>query len=137
MKRRISRSIHIPSIYDDAYLSFLEGERHVPFRIKRIYVIYKCVPGLNRGHHAHKKTHQAIFCLQGSFDLFLDDGRTKKMIHINKPDIGAEIPPLVWHEMRNLSGDAILMVVASEYYRKSDYIRDYDKFISFIKKSHG
>lgn len=136
MKRTIRRDIRLPSIYDDAYLSFLESERHVPFQIKRVYVIYKCLPGLDRGHHAHKKTHQAIFCLQGSFDLFLDDGHTKKTIRVNKPQIGAEIPPLVWHEMRNLSRDAILLVVASEYYRRADYIRDYDAFLTYLKKLH-
>lgn len=137
MKRTIRSNIVIPSIYDDAYLSFLEGGHHVPFKIKRVYVIYKCVPKLSRGHHAHKKTHQAIFCLQGSFDLYLDNGRRKKLIRLSKPHIGAHIPPMVWHEMRHLTSDAILMVVASEYFREADYIRNYDKFLSYAKKIHG
>jgi len=124
----------LPTIYDDAYLSFLEEKRHVPFSIKRLYFIYSCLPHLDRGHHAHKKTHQAIFCLQGSFDLFLDDGQTKQTIHIDTPNIGAEIPPLVWHEMRNISSDAILLVVASAYYDEKDYLRTYEAFLSYIGK---
>lgn len=128
-------SISLPTLRDDALLSYLEGKRHVPFPIKRIYFISECVASLDRGHHAHKKTYQAIFCLRGSFTLLLDNGHTKKTIFLDKPNEGVEIPPLVWHEMKSITSDAILLVVASEYYKEQDYIRDYKEFLSIVQKS--
>lgn len=130
----MNKRIRLTTVYDDAYLSFLEGKRHIPFFIKRIYFIHSCISGLDRGHHAHKKTHQIIFCLRGSFDLFLDDGKHKKLIHLDNPQEGVEIPPLVWHEMKNISSDALLLVVASEYYNEKDYLRTYEVFRRYIAK---
>ena len=134
MKQNIDKKFSVPTIYDDAYLTCIEGTRHVPFAIKRIYIIHHCLPRLDRGHHAHKKTHQVIFCLQGSFDLLLDDGKVRKTLHVDKPHIGEEIPPLVWHEMKHISKDAILLVVASHYYDEKDYIRKYETFRSYVKR---
>jgi dTDP-4-dehydrorhamnose 3,5-epimerase-like enzyme len=135
MKQANQTLIKLPRIYDDAFLSFLESKRHIPFQIKRVYVIYKCSAGLDRGHHVHKKTHQVIFCLQGEFDLYMDDGRRKKTIHVKKPNVGVYIPPYVWHEMRKISKDAILLVVASKYYDERDYVRNYKDFIAVINKN--
>jgi len=135
MKRLTQQSIPIPTIYDDAYLSFFEGSHHVPFNIKRIYIIHHCLPHLDRGHHAHKKTDQMMVCLAGSLDLILDDGRKKRKFHLSKSNKGILIHHLVWHEMKNITPDAIMLVAASRYFDERDYIRRYDAFRLFLKNS--
>ena len=126
--------VQLSTIEDDGLLSVIEGKRHVPFDIKRVYFIYHAVAGLDRGHHAHKKAHQAIFCIRGRFTLVLDDGHNRRSYRISNPDRGMEIPPRVWHEMKDMSRDTILLVVASDYYKESDYIRNYRQFLCYIKR---
>ena len=40
-----------------------------------------------------------------------------------------------WREMFDFSEDAVLMVLASEFYDETDYIRDYDEFLKFVEKN--
>lgn len=102
-----------------------------PFDVKRIYYLYDVPSGAERGGHAHKSLFQIIVAASGSFDVILDDGLNKKVIQLNKPYFGLMIIPGIWREIVNFSSGAICLVLASEKYIESDYIRDYNLFIKW------
>lgn len=116
-------------------LTFIEGERHVPFQIKRIYYLYDVPSGAERGGHAHKKLQQLLIAASGSFDVKLDDGKKMKRIHLNRPDHGLLIGPMVWRELDNFSSGAFCLVLASDIYDETDYYRDYTDFVSAQKRN--
>jgi dTDP-4-dehydrorhamnose 3,5-epimerase-like enzyme len=123
------RIIELPKIADPrGNLSFIEGGRHVPFDIKRVYYLYDVPGGSDRGSHAHKSLHQFIVAMSGSFDVVLDDGRKKKRFHLNRSYYGLYVCPMMWRDLDNFSSGAVCMVLASTYYDAGDYIRDYDEF---------
>lgn len=107
----------------------LESYKNIPFDIKRVYYIFDTKLDVIRGLHAHKKLSQVIVCLKGSCCVVLDNGSTKKQIVLNNPNKGLLIKSMVWREMRDFSKDCVLLVLASEHYDESDYIRDYDDFL--------
>jgi dTDP-4-dehydrorhamnose 3,5-epimerase-like enzyme len=110
------------------WLIALENLRTVSFEIRRVYYIYGSQPGVRRGKHAHHKLRQMAVCLQGSCRFYMDDGRSKREISLDRCDIGLMIEPMIWHEMDNFSSDCILLVLASALYDESDYIRHYSEF---------
>lgn len=132
------RIIHLPRINDPrGNLTFVEGERHIPFSIQRVYYLYDVPGGAERGGHAHKALHQLIIAMSGSFDIHLDDGHGKKTIHLNRSYNGLYICPMIWREIDNFSSGAVCMVLASEYYDELDYYRSYDEFVfeaSIVRK---
>lgn len=112
----------------------LEGNKNIPFNIKRVYYIYDTTPGIDRGKHAHKNLEQIIVCLHGSCNFVLDDGINKEIVELNRPDKALYIGKNMWREMTNFSYGCILMVLASEYYDNKEYIRDYNEFLKQIGK---
>ena len=111
-------------------LTFVEGERHVPFPISRVYYLYDVPGGAARGGHAHRGLEQLIIAMSGSFDVILDDGFGKRLFHLNRSYFGLYVPPMVWRELDNFSSGSVCLVLASEYYDESDYYRDYDEFVA-------
>lgn len=116
------------------YLTALESERNVPFSIKRVYYIYDTAPEVRRGFHAHRQTRQLAICLRGSCRFHMDDGREKQTIDLSSCTQGLLIEPMVWHEMDGFSPDCLILVLASEYYDESDYIRDYPTFTRLVSE---
>lgn len=114
-------------------LTFVEGGRHVPFDIKRVYYLYDVPGGAERGGHAHRDLHQLIVAMSGSFDIVLDDGHTKMRYHLNRSYYGLYVCPMIWREMDNFSSGAVCLVLASNLYDESDYYRDYDEFMKDVK----
>jgi dTDP-4-dehydrorhamnose 3,5-epimerase-like enzyme len=110
----------------------LEDGKDIPFRIKRVYYIYGTKEGVSRGFHAHKELSQVAICINGSCKFLLDNGNKKENILLNTPEKGLLIEKMVWREMYDFSDDCILMVLASEHYDESDYIRDYDEFLEAL-----
>lgn len=110
----------------------LEEIKDIPFKIKRVYYMYETKDGVRRGYHAHKKLEQILICIHGSCKILLDNGSEKKVVPLEKPYEGLYVGNSVWREMYDFSDDAVLMVLASEYYDESDYIRDYDEFLKHI-----
>jgi len=106
----------------------LEALKNVPFEIKRVYYLTQLKSDHPRGFHAHKNLKQLVVCLNGSCDFILDDGQTKNTVHLNDPTKGLIIESMIWREMHNFSKDCVIMVLASEYYDESDYIRNYEDF---------
>lgn len=110
----------------------LEEYKDIPFAIKRVYYLYDTAEGVVRGKHAHKSLEQILVCIHGSCKVLLDNGTEKKVVFLEKPYEGLYIPNNIWREMFDFSEDAVLMVLASDFYQEEDYIRDYDKFLHFI-----
>ncbi|MDH5570772.1 MAG: FdtA/QdtA family cupin domain-containing protein [Gammaproteobacteria bacterium] len=123
--------IELPRINDPrGNLTFVEGGHHIPFDIRRVYYLYDVPEGANRGGHAHKALHQLIIPISGSFDIHLDDGHSKKTVHMNHSYNGLYICPMIWREIDSFTSGAVCMVLASEHYDELDYYRDYGQFMS-------
>lgn len=128
--------IALPKINDPrGNLTFIEGGRHVPFEIRRVYYLYDVPGGSERGGHAHKALHQLIIAMSGSFDVVLDDGREKKRVHLNRSYCGLYVSPMIWRELDNFSSASVCMVLASNLYDEDDYYRDYQEFLIAVEKS--
>jgi hypothetical protein len=127
--------LQLPRINDPrGNLTFVEANRHIPFDIRRVYYLYDVPGGAERGGHAHKGLHQLIIAMSGSFDIHLDDGVSKKTIHMNRSFYGLYVCPMIWREIDNFSSGAVCMVLASDYYDESDYYRVYSEFNCDVQK---
>ncbi len=125
--------INLPKISDPrGNLTFMEGERHVPFAIQRVYYLYDVPGGAERGGHAHYGLHQLIIAMSGSFDVVLDDGREKARFHLNRSYYGLYVCPMIWRELDNFSSGAVCLVLASNRYDEADYFRSYDDFLRAV-----
>lgn len=111
----------------------LEEYKDIPFEIKRVYYIYKTAEGVIRGRHAHRSLKQILICIHGSCKILLDDGYERKEILLKNPCEGLYVSNVMWREMFDFSPDAVLMVLASELYDESDYIRNYEEFLDFVR----
>jgi hypothetical protein len=114
-------------------LSFVEGQVHVPFDIRRVYWLYDVPGGAERGGHAHRELQQVVIAMSGSFDIVLDDGQITQRFHLNRSYAGLYIPSMVWREIDNFSSGSVCMVLASERYDEGDYIRDRAQFHQEIR----
>lgn len=128
--------IEFPCLGDErGNLVALEGMKNIPFEIKRIYYIFDTKQGVVRGLHAHKALKQVAIALKGSCRFLLDNGMTKEDITLDCPTKGILIDSCLWREMHDFSDDCVLMVLASEHYEESDYIRDYSAFLQEVSQS--
>ncbi len=109
-------------------ITAINSSKEVPFEIKRVYYLYDVPSGEDRGGHAHIELQQLVVAASGSFDLVLDDGIDKKVIHLNRPFLGILMPSGIWRELTNFSSGSICLVMASHNYDENDYIRDYYRF---------
>ena len=126
--------IELPKIVDvRGNLSFVENGKHIPFEISRVYYLYDVPGGADRGSHAHKKLKQLIIAVSGSFDVVLDDGKSKQNFSMNRGNYGLYIAPMTWRKLENFSVGSVCLVLASEIYDEEDYIRDYSNFASHTK----
>jgi dTDP-4-dehydrorhamnose 3,5-epimerase-like enzyme len=108
-------------------------EKAVPFDIKRVYYIYETGNGVSRGFHAHRNLKQVAICVAGKCRMVLDNGSVREETWMNSPTRGLLIESMVWREMHDFSDDCVLLVLASEHYDETDYIRDYSKFLKGTK----
>jgi dTDP-4-dehydrorhamnose 3,5-epimerase-like enzyme len=115
-------------------LTALENDINIPFPIKRIYYLYDVPGGSERGGHAHVELQQFIVAAGGAFDVLIDDGVNKKIVHLDRPYIGLHITPGIWREILNFSSGAVSLVLASHKYDENDYIRNYDEFAIYKNK---
>lgn len=115
----------------------IEECKDVPFQIRRVYYVYGTQTDATRGRHAHKSLEQVIVCVHGSCKIKLDDGMESEIVTLDKPNEGLYLSNTMWREVYDFSPDAVLMVLASELYQESDYIRDYKDFLDYIKYQKG
>ncbi len=126
-------TVTLPRFFDDALLLSTQHRGVLPFAIKRVFFIKDIKKNTIRGKHAHKRTRQALFCLQGSVRILLDNGKRKKVYTLSTPHKGVFIDRLVWSEMFDFSEDALLVIFASDYFTPDEYIRDYKKFLKAVR----
>jgi dTDP-4-dehydrorhamnose 3,5-epimerase-like enzyme len=125
--------IEIPKVHDErGSLAVIENDV-IPFSIKRVYYLYDVPSDSFRGGHAHKEQKSVIIALSGSFEVILDDGKSKKRIMLNKPTQGLFIPTHIWREIDNFSSGAVCLVLASTTYNEREYVRDYHEFSLSIR----
>ena len=124
--------IDIPRISDPrGNLAVIEKDC-IPFAIKRVYYLYDVPSDAYRGGHAHKEQLEFLVALSGSFEVVLDDNKTKEKVMLNKPNKGLLIPTGIWRELENFSSGAVCLVLASDVFEENDYIRDYSDFKSSV-----
>ena len=129
-----SKLISLPKIKNrSGNITPLENDTTIPFCVKRVFYLYDIPGGESRGAHAHKKCHQLLIAASGAFEVLLDDGQTTKKVLLNTPSTSLHIPPGIWASEINFSSGAICLVLASELYDESDYLRDYSEFLNYIK----
>ena len=124
--------LQLPKIHNRAgNITALENNIHLPFDVKRVYYLYDVPAGEERGGHAHRELQQIVVAASGAFDVLLNDGTNKKIVHLDRPFIGLHIVPGIWRELLNFSSGAVCLVIASHKYDEKDYIRDYRDFLAY------
>lgn len=121
--------IELPSVEDpQGNLVFGEGERHVPFPIARVYHVYDVPADAKRGGHAHRRIEQLVICLNGGFEVGVEDGSQSDSFIMDNPRFGLYLPPMIWHDLTGFAAGSAYYVVSSGVYDETEYIRDYDEF---------
>ena len=130
-----SRIIALPKILDDrGNLSFLENGHQIPFEIKRVHWIYDVPGGESRGAVAYKQTEEFIVAMSGSFDVWVDDGKTCEKYHLNRSYEGVYVPRGTWRKIDNFSTNSLAAIATSTLYDPADAIRDYDEFLGWVEQ---
>lgn len=115
------------------HLVIVEGNQDVPFEIKRAFYIYGSDHDVIRGQHANKRTEFVLINVAGKSKVKVKDGEGNEAIYcLNRPHTGIYLPTMVWKDMYDFSDDSVLLVLASEHYDATEYIRDYDEFVKEI-----
>lgn len=123
--------LYLPKIENRAgNITPVQNNIELPFATKRIFYLFDIPGGESRGAHAHIECHQFLIAASGSFEVLLDDGRTKRLVQLNRPHIGLHIPPMIWASEINFSSGSICLVLASHLYDSSDYVREYDDYLN-------
>ena len=121
--------IDVSKVHNDSgNITVVENGDHIPFDVERVYYLYDIPGGEKRGGHAHYELEQFVIAASGSFDVILDDGKNRKRVKLNRPNLALHIVPGLWRELDNFSSGSICMVLASHKYNEKDYIRDYTVF---------
>ena len=130
----LKKLIDLPDLGDErGGLVSIEANQHIPFEIKRLYYIFNTT-NQSRGFHAHIDLKQVAVCVKGSCRFILDNGHAREEVTLNSPTQGLYIEALTWREMHDFSEDCVLLVLASEHYDETDYIRSYDEFLSVVNR---
>ena len=125
--------IQLPQIRNRAgNITPVHNSIEMPFDIKRVFYLYDIPGGASRGAHAHYECHQFLVAASGSFEVMVDDGKTQRILQLNRPYHGLHIPPRIWASEINFSSGSICLVFASHLYNESDYIRDYNEFKKLV-----
>ena len=117
--------------HEKGKITVVENSSTIPFEVRRTYYLYDIPGGESRGGHAHRKLQQLIVAASGSFSVTLNDGRVKRTFVMNRPYQGLLIVPGIWRTLEDFSSGSVCLVLASEKYEESDYIRDYEEFIKY------
>lgn len=115
------------------HLVVVEGQKDIPFQIKRVFYIYGSDSDVIRGQHANRKSEFVLINVAGTSKVKVKDGKGNEIIYcLNRPHTGIYLPTMVWKDMYDFSADSVLLCLASELYDSSEYIRDYDEFVKEI-----
>lgn len=112
-------------------LTYIYEQVQVPFAISRVFYIYDVPAGKDRGAHAHKECWQFIIAASGALEVFLSDGKSQRVVTLNRPYQGLLVPPGIWAHEQEFTTGALCLVLASHPYSAADYIRDYDEYLQW------
>lgn len=115
-------------------LVVIEALKDIPFEIKRIFYIYGSTSDVIRGQHANRKSEFVLINVCGSSKVRIHDGKSEEIFILDKPHTGIYIPKMVWKDMYDFSKDSILLVIASEHYDATEYIKDFNTFLNEVVK---
>lgn len=116
-------------------LVIVEGNKDIPFDVKRVFYIYGSDRDVIRGNHANRKTEFVLINVAGTSKVKVKDGKGNEIIfNLNRPHVGVYLPRMTWKEMYDFSEDSVLLCLASEHYDPEEYIRDYDEYVSVIQE---
>lgn len=116
------------------HLVIIEGNKNIPFEIKRAFYIYGSDSDVVRGQHANRKSEFVLINVAGKSKVKVKDGEGNEAIFcLNRPHTGIYLPTMVWKDMYDFSQDSVLLVFASTHYDAEEYIRDYDEFVKEIQ----
>ena len=128
--------LNLPKIIDPrGNLTVAEGQTNVPYDVKRAYWVYYVPAGESRGGHAHRACRELIVAVSGSFSVTLDNGSEKETFHLNHPWQGLLVETGVWRTLDDFSSGAVCLVLASQEFEESDYMRDYSDFLAYARKN--
>jgi hypothetical protein len=128
--------IRLPQIKDrSGNITPITSNLELPFTIKRVFYLYDIPAGESRGAHAHKKCHQFLIAASGSFEVLLNDGKTERVIQLNRPFYGLHIPPGIWASEINFSSGSICLALTSHTYDHYDYVRDYQEYMEMMSRN--
>lgn len=136
-ERGVGGALGTPQFIDLPYhpdengdLVVVEGGRHVPFAIARLFVV-RAPQGAVRGQHAHKNCAQFLTCSSGKVEVRCTDGRTTETFVLDAPRRGLLVPPGIWAEQVYLESGSVLTVLCDSPYDAADYLRDYQDFLAY------
>ena len=119
-------------------LVIVEGNKDIPFDIKRIFYIYGSDREVIRGQHANQKTRFVLINVAGTSKVRVKDGKGNEAVFsLNRQHTGIYLPTMIWKEMYDFSEDSVLLCLASEHYDANEYIRDYTEFEEYINNCSG
>jgi WxcM-like, C-terminal len=128
---QVPRVVELPRIPDRrGNLTFAESGSHFPFTARRVYWIYDVPGGAVRGGHAYRRLEEFIVALSGSFDVAITDGTNEWTFSLNRSYLGVYVPSMTWRELQNFSTNSVGLILASDHYDETDYIRDYRQFVA-------
>lgn len=134
MSARNASILPLPRIFDDrGNLSFIEAQRHIPFKIARAYWIYDVPGGEKRGGHAFRTGEEFLIALSGSFDVEVDGGSLQQRFQLNRSYMGVYVPAMNWRTLDNFSTNSVCLVLASTPYDETDYLYEYADFKALVK----
>lgn len=117
------------------HLVVIEGQKDVPFEIKRAFYIYGSDPDVVRGQHANRESEFVLINVAGTSKVKVKDGKGNEAVFsLNRPHTGIYLPTMVWKDMYDFSKNSVLLVLASTHYNADEYIRDYDEFVKEVQK---
>jgi dTDP-4-dehydrorhamnose 3,5-epimerase-like enzyme len=116
-------------------LAVVESEKNIPFLIKRIYYLFQSNPEQERGKHAHKNLKQVYIAVSGSCTIEFDDGKIKSEFVLSNPAEGLLIDGVIWRDIKEISKDCVLLVLADDHFNEEDYIRSYEEFLNYTKNN--
>ena len=131
-----TRMIEFRTFSDEKYgsLAALESGRNIPFEVRRVYYIFDVPISEQRGFHSHNKLEQVLVCVSGSVAITVSKPGETSTVLLDSPRKGLYIGPMIWRVMHDFSPGAVLLVLASEYYDESDYIRNFESYIEKAKQ---
>ena len=112
-------------------LTVVEQAKDIPFNVSRVYWTYDIPTDAERGGHAHIHCRELIVSESGAFTVTLDDGCRRQQYMLTKPYEGLLVDTGIWRTLEKFSSGAVCLVLAEDPFDESDYVYDYQDFLTY------